>query len=187
MTPDPQPHQVFLAGTYEFRRPLVLIMGIVALGPGVLGIAALIMDIKSKGMSVEMFLTSLIVGLVSGFLALFGIEMLWRWFTRSCKELEINDTGVRFGKTQHPWEAIQQFSGRIKVNGVQLFYTTRQGGAGRGYVLPTVPRLGKVEFLSLMAELEAALGSQHPFVQFGPRHVESMSDEELADEYNNVR
>jgi hypothetical protein len=160
--------QIFFAGRYCYRKPAVLIGGLVAAVFGGYALRYLLRAVPHTVWSLKAYGAAAFVGGIGGMLAVCGLILLWRWLTGTNLTLEISATGIRYGKTFQSWDKIRWLSGHSDGKCVRLFYQARgRGFAGFDHPLSVDPNPTAEEYDDLMHTLGCALSQKHPDVIFG--------------------
>ena len=160
--------QIFFAGRYSYRKPSVLIAGLLATAFGGFALRYLLLAVPHTVWSLKAYGTAAFVGGIGGMLAVCGLILLRRWFARTSLALEISAAGIRYGKTFHSWDMIRWLSGHSDRKGVRLFYQARgRGLAGFDRPLPVDRNPTAEEYDDLLHALSSAISKKHPDVVFG--------------------
>jgi hypothetical protein len=160
--------QIFFTGRYTYRKPHVLVAGILSLSIGAFVLRYLVLASPKTVWSIKAFGAMALVGGIGGVLAVCGLLFLKLWFARTSMLLEISTTGIRYGNVFHSWDAIHWLSGHSERKRVWLFYQTMgRGLAGFDRALPVDQNPTAEEYANLMITLRNAISAKHPNVIFG--------------------
>jgi hypothetical protein len=117
--------QIFFTRSYTYRKPTVLIAGLLALAFGGFALRYLARAVPHTVWSLKAFGAAVFVGGIGGMLALCGLLLLRRWWRRTSLRLEISAAGIRYGNLFHSWDMIHWLSGHPDRKGIGFF--TRPG------------------------------------------------------------
>lgn len=154
--------KIYFEGKYSYRKPAVLILGIIAL---LVGLGAFLSCFFEEPNDSDWWGKITLTFTVSTVMLVCGFVSLKHWKTNYTATYKITDQGIQFASKFYTWDKIKWVSVQNKAGKLYLFFQTK--GFSFDYVLAIENPLELIEYDNILVELDDEVGKEYPNVHFG--------------------